>query len=77
MLDTEPLFLSNESTIWDFDLGTAEDIQQRCSVFAGRVVERHELALPLWQLIPLLSSGVGLVQVPKLSRETDSSNAET
>ncbi len=55
MLDTEPLFISNESTIWDFDLGIAEDIQHRCSVFAGRPVELHELSLPLWQLIPRIS----------------------
>jgi hypothetical protein len=54
-LDTEPLFLSNESTIWDFDMGTAEDIQQRCSTYAGRPVPRSDLDLPLWQLIPLLT----------------------
>jgi hypothetical protein len=57
LCDEEPLFVSDEATIWDVStVATADELIQRLQHYYGRVVSVEELKLPLWRLILQLTS---------------------
>ncbi len=49
--DEEPLFISDEATVWDIFSGAEEDLQQRLTSYYGRPFTRDELKQPLWTLL--------------------------
>ena len=55
LYDEEPLFISDEATIWDVSMGTAEELIRRCSQYYGKSVSEVDLAQPLWKLIRQLN----------------------
>ena len=55
LFDEEPLFVSDEATIWDVSMSpTADELVKRCSSFYGTHVTAEDLRQPLWQLIEQL-----------------------
>jgi hypothetical protein len=57
LYDEEPLFVSDEATIWDVSMSTAEELISRCSQYYKKPVARADLAQPLWKLIRQLNEG--------------------
>jgi hypothetical protein len=52
--DEEPIFVSDEATIWDVSMAAPEDLVKACSEYYGVPVSMEDLKRPLWELIPLL-----------------------
>jgi hypothetical protein len=56
LFDEEPLFISDEATIWDVSLGPdAEEILKRCKNFYGVLLPAVDLNKSLWVLIEQLN----------------------
>lgn len=55
LYDEEPLFISDEATIWDVSMATAEELISRISQYYGRPVSEADLKQPLWKLIRQLN----------------------
>jgi hypothetical protein len=56
LYDEEPIFVSDEATIWDISCGPSEqELLQRCSTFYKAPVTAQDLAMPLWMLIEKLN----------------------
>ena len=51
LFDEEPLYRSDEATIWDVSMASAEELMKRCSEYYGVAVSANDLKLPLWKLI--------------------------
>lgn len=68
LYDEEPLFISDEATIWDVSMATAEELIRRCSQYYGKPVSEADLAQPLWKLIRQLN-------LPATTRTKDSSES--
>ena len=43
--DEEPLFVSDEATIWDLSMSTADELLERCSTYYGTVLAAADLKL--------------------------------
>jgi hypothetical protein len=54
---TRSLFISDEATIWDVSLTTAEELISRISRYYKKPVSVADLAQPLWKLIRQLNEG--------------------
>jgi len=57
LYDEEPLFTSDEATIWDVSMTTAEELIRRISQYYKKPVSVADLAQPLWKLIRQLNEG--------------------
>ncbi|HEY6802127.1 MAG TPA: hypothetical protein VI306_00990 [Pyrinomonadaceae bacterium] len=57
LYDEEPLFISDEATIWDVSMSTAEELISRISRYYKKSLTVAELAQPLWKLIRQLNEG--------------------
>ena len=56
LYDEEPLFVSDEATIWDVSMAAPEEITKRCSEYYGIPVSIDDLKQPLWKLLPQLDA---------------------
>ncbi len=57
LYDEEPLFVSDEATIWDVSMSTADELLERCSKYYGRSLSIEDLEQPLWSLLRKLNTG--------------------
>ena len=58
LYDEEPLFISDEATIWDVSSApTAEELIDRISQYYKKPVTSADLKQPLWKLIRQLNEG--------------------
>lgn len=54
--DEDPLFVSDEATIWDVSSApTADELLTRLSTYYGTSLSLNDLKLPLWKLLRKLS----------------------
>lgn len=53
----EPVFVSDEATIWDVSTATADELLERCSNYYGRSLDLEDLNQPLWKLLRKLNDG--------------------
>jgi hypothetical protein len=51
LYDEEPVFVSDEATIWDVSMSSADELIDRCSKYYGVVVRIEDLNQPLWKLL--------------------------
>jgi protoheme ferro-lyase len=58
LYDEEPLFISDEATVWDLSMATAEELIRRISQHYEKPVSVSDLAQPLWKLIRQLNEGL-------------------
>jgi len=56
LFDEEPLFVSDEATIWDLWSGDEKEILERCSTYYGVAVSREETQQPFWKFVTLLDA---------------------
>ena len=56
LYDEEPLFVSDEATIWDVSVSSPEEVMRRCSAYYGVPVSMEDLTQPLWKLLPQLDA---------------------
>jgi len=57
LYDEEPLFISDEATIWDVSMSTSEELTRRISDYYGKAISEADLKQPLWKLIRQLNEG--------------------
>jgi hypothetical protein len=57
LYDEEPVFVSDEATIWDVSMASAEDLLERCSKYYGIPLKMDDLNQPLWKLLRQLKEG--------------------
>jgi hypothetical protein len=50
----EPLFVSDETKIWDVSMAAPDELLRRCAEYYGVPVSLEDLKQPLWQLLPRL-----------------------
>jgi hypothetical protein len=55
LFDEEPLFVSDEATLFDVWSGDIAEILDRCSAHYGVPLTLTDARQPLWKLIPMLS----------------------
>jgi hypothetical protein len=56
--EEEPLFISDEATIWDVSTSaTTEELLARCSKYYRKTVSAEDLRQPLWKLLQQLNEG--------------------
>jgi hypothetical protein len=53
--DEEPVFVSDEATVWDVSMTTADDLLERCSKYYGKSLTVEDLKQPLWKLLRQLN----------------------
>jgi hypothetical protein len=51
LFDEEPLFISDEATIWDVSMASLDDLLKRLSEHYGVSVSEDDLRAPLWKLV--------------------------
>jgi hypothetical protein len=56
LYDEEPLFVSDEATIWAVSTASPEEIIRWCSEYYGVPVSMEDLKQPLWKLLPQLDA---------------------
>ena len=55
LYDEEPLFVSDEATLWGVSMSDVDDVLERCRKYYGVPVSLEETQqLPLWKLLLLL-----------------------
>jgi hypothetical protein len=54
LYDEEPLFVSDDATIWDVCMSGIEEILERCRKYYGVPVTLEDTQQPLWQLLRML-----------------------
>jgi len=57
LYDEEPIFVSDEATIWDISTTEADELMRRCSVYYAKSVSIEDLGQPLWKLLRQLNQG--------------------
>jgi hypothetical protein len=57
LFDEEPAFVSDEATVWDVSMSTADELLQRCSKYYGKSLSVEDLKQPLWKLLRQLNEG--------------------
>ena len=55
LYDEEPLFISDEATIWDVSMSTGEELIDRIYQYYKKPVTTADLTQPLWKLIRQLN----------------------
>jgi len=56
LYDEEPLFVSDEATLWGVSMSDAEDVLERCRNYYGVPVTMEDTQQPLWKMLPLLDA---------------------
>ena len=51
LYDEEPIFISDEATIWDVSMSTSEELLGRISRYYGIKISNADLNQPLWKLL--------------------------
>jgi hypothetical protein len=55
LYDEDPLFISDEATLWGVSMGDVDEVLERCRTYYGVPVSLEETQLePLWKLLKLL-----------------------
>ena len=49
LFDEEPIFVSDEATIWDVSMAAPEELLRRCSEYYKKPVSMEDLGQPLWE----------------------------
>jgi hypothetical protein len=57
--DEQPIFVSDEATIWDVSMAAPDELLKACSDYYRTPISMDDLKLPLWQLIPSLNERRG------------------
>jgi hypothetical protein len=57
LYDEEPLFTSDEATIFDVSMTPPEELLRRCSQYYKKSVTRDDLKHPFWKLLLQLNEG--------------------
>ncbi len=55
LYDEEPIFISDEATIWDVSAAAPEELLKRCTDYYQRPLSLNDLRKPLWVLLPEIS----------------------
>jgi hypothetical protein len=55
LYDEEPLFVSDEATLWGVWMGDVDEVLERCSTYYGVPVSVEESQQPFWKLLRLLN----------------------
>lgn len=55
LYDEEPLFVSDEATIWDVSMAGPEELVKRCSEYYNKPVSIDDFKQPLWKLLKQLA----------------------
>jgi hypothetical protein len=55
LYDEEPLFVSDEATLWGVWMGDVDEVLERCSTYYGVPVSFEESQQPFWKLLRLLN----------------------
>jgi hypothetical protein len=55
LYDEEPIFISDDATIWDVSMSAVDDLLNRCSQYYGISVTMDDLNQPLWKLLRQLN----------------------
>ena len=69
LYDEEPLFISDEATIWDVSMSSVEELTERVSRYYGILTSAADLKQPLGKLIRQLSEGSDRRELTRLARE--------
>jgi hypothetical protein len=56
LYDEEPLFVSDEATLWGVSMSDAEDVLERCRKYYGVSVSMADTQLPLWRMLLALDA---------------------
>jgi len=56
LYDEEPMFVSDEATIWDVSMAAPDELLRRCSEYYATSVTLEDLNQPLWKLLTRLSA---------------------
>ncbi len=56
LYDEEPLFVSDEATLWGVSMSDADDVLERCRNYYGVLVSMEDTQQPLWKLLPMLDA---------------------
>jgi hypothetical protein len=56
LYDEEPIFISDEATIWDVSLTDPDELLRRCSEYYQTSVSLDDFKKPLWRLLPELEN---------------------
>ncbi len=51
LYDEEPIFISDEATIFDVSMSSPEELLDRFSRYYRVTISRADLSLPLWKLL--------------------------
>lgn len=57
LFDEEPVFVSDEATVWDLSMSSAGELIERCSKHYGKSLSVEDLGQPLWKLLRQLNEG--------------------
>jgi hypothetical protein len=57
LYDEEPIFVSDEATVWDVSTSPLQELLQRCSQYYGKTLAEEEMNQPLWKLLRKLNEG--------------------
>lgn len=57
LYDEEPLFISDEASIWDVSMTTPAELISRIAGYYKKSVTEADLAQPLWKLIRQVNEG--------------------
>lgn len=57
LFDEEPVFVSDEATVWDVSMSTGDELLERCSTYYGKALSVEDLKKPLWKLLRQLNEG--------------------
>jgi len=63
LYDEEPIFVSDEATIWDVSVSTPDELPGRCSEHFGIPVSVEDFKRPLWKLLPWQRGGKTVLRV--------------
>ena len=56
LYDEEPLFVSDEATIWDVSMSGVEEVLERCRKYYGVPVTLEDTQQPLWEFLKMLDA---------------------
>ena len=60
LYDEEPLFVSDEATIWDVSMSSPEELITRIMRHYGKSVSIADLGQPFWKLLLALENGTDI-----------------
>ena len=54
LYDEEPLYVSDEATLWGVSMGDVDEVLERCRNYYGVPVTMEETQQPLWKFLRML-----------------------